>query len=288
MQSINVYEKGIGYLSACISYYAGAGAYVMLFILGLLFILLRGDEREKRIFLVPSMFLLLTVYNPIAPVILDKFFDVNSEYYRFFWIAPVVILVPYLAVKLLMNRYEMKDKVVIIVLLALIMLTSGKSVFRGGIQWADNIYKMPDELIKISEIIHADSDKEYTKAFLEYEYNMQMRQYDPKILLTIDREDYLYATSSNYSDEQLANPDYPQYKLLAALARYQQVSKEDFLNALEVTHTEYIVVNKNHLMMPFIKELELETVAETDNHVVLKYKLLEPYEFELVDYSVVY
>jgi hypothetical protein len=32
----------------------------------------------------------------------------------------------------------------------------------------------------------------------------------------------------------------------------------------------------------------LKKVAETENHIVFKYDIKEPYDFELVDYSVVY
>lgn len=288
MQSINVFEKGIGYLEACLQYYVGVGAYFVLFILGLIYILLRGSDREKNIFLPPCIFLLVTVYNPIAPVVLDHFFDVNSEYYRFFWIAPVLVLVPYLFTKLLISGGDKKDRLIICALTVLILLASGRTIYKDGIKWADNIYKMPDELIEISELIHADSDKEYTKAFLEYEYNMQMRQYDPKMLLTIDREEYLDATSKSYTDEQLADETHPQYKLLAAMVRYQEVSAEDFVNALEATHTEYLVISKNHLLMPFVKSLGLKEIADTKSHIIFKYELKEPYEFELVDYSVVY
>ena len=36
------------------------------------------------------------------------------------------------------------------------------------------------------------------------------------------------------------------------------------------------------------KDAGLQEVGETETHIVMKYELKEPYEFELVDYSVVY
>lgn len=289
MQGLNVTENGIKYLWECFAYYTGSCAYFMLYAAALIYICIAGSKREKEIFIPCSVFLLLTVYNPAAPVLLDHFFDVNSEYYRFFWIAPIIVLVPYLFTKLIVNRKDIKQKIIVTVLITAICLVSGKFVYADGIKWAKNIYKMPGELIEVSEKIHEDSDAEYPKTFLEYEFNMQMRQYDPKMLLTIDREDYLYAVSNPaYSDEMLSDETHPQYKILAALVRYQDIDKNVFTDALEETKTEYVVVSREHPRIDYLKEAGLKIAAETNEHLIFKYEIKEPYEFELVDYSVVY
>ena len=302
MQSLNVFEKGIGYLEACLEYYNGASAYLMLYVIGLVYIMLRGTKREKEIFLPCSIFLMITVYNPIAPVILDHFFDVNSEYYRFFWITPIVILLPYLAVKLVWEVLPEKTdtqgqealggafsgRKAVAALLVVILLLSGTFLYQRGVNFADNIYKMPGDLIAVSELIHQDAEAEYPKAFLEYEYNMQMRQYDPKLLLTVDREDYLYAVANKFTEEQLSDASHPQYKIIAALIKYQEVPIPDFLAAMEETHTEYVVLDKGNQSLSYLKEAGLLKVGETETHTVMKYELKEPYEFSLVDYSEVY
>ncbi len=288
MQTINVYEKGIGYLWACLSQYTGACAYLCLYAAALVYICLRGTKREKEVFLPCSVFLILTVYNPVAPVVLDKFFDVNNEYYRFFWILPVIVLIPYLFTKLIFTAKKGSDRIVVTLIILCICLVSGKFVYADGIKPAANIYKMPDELIEISGIIHEDSTAAYPKAFLEYEYNMQMRQFDPKILLTIDREDYLYAASNVYSEDMLMDEAHPQYCLLASLVRMQPVEEEAFLDALEATKTEYVVLSKDNPRTSFLMMAGLKKVKETESHIVFKYDIKEPYDFELVDYSVVY
>lgn len=289
MQGLNVAEKGIWYLKECFAYYTGSCAYFMLYAAALVYICIAGSKREKEIFVPCSVFLFLTVYNPAAPVILDHFFDVNSEYYRFFWLLPVVVLVPYLGARLIMTSAGLRQRIVVSVLIAAIFLVSGRYVYADGIKWAQNIYKMPPELIEVSEKIHSDSDKKYPKAFLEYEYNMQMRQYDPAMMLTIDREDYLYAVSGATYDEEMLNDElHPQYRLLAVLVKNQDIDKADILNALEATKTEYVVLSRNHPRIDYLKEAGLKEAAVTGEHVILKYELKEPYEFELVDYSVVY
>ena len=169
-----------------------------------------------------------------------------------------------------------------------ICAVSGKFVYADGIKPAENIYKMPEELIEISGIIHEDSGADYPKAFLEYEYNMQMRQFDPKILLTADREDYLFAVQNPYTEEMIEDEAHPQYRLLASLVRLQPVSEEAFIDALETTNTEYVVLNRNNPRTTFCLKAGLKKVGETKNNIVFRYDVKEPYDFELVDYSVVY
>ncbi len=288
MQTLRVFEEGFGYLEACLSYYSENCAYFMLYLAALVFVALKGTKHEKQMFLPGAVLLLLTVYNPVSPVLLDKIFDVNSEYYRFFWIAPVIVLVPYIAVKLILLSKDRKQAIVVSMLLAAIFLLSGNFLYKNGYVSATNSYKMPDEMIQISELIHEDAVVEYPKAFLEYEYNMQMRQYDPKMLLTIDREDYLYAVSNPYTEEMLQDEEHPQYRLLAVLIRYQSVETDAFLAALDATNTEYIVLSKRNLMTPFLERAGLTAINYTSDHIIFKYNLKEPTIFELVDYSVVY
>lgn len=288
MTILNVYERGLDFLRLCLDYYSENCAFLMLFFLALVFVCIKGSDMEKRIFIPSGFVLLITVYNPVSPVILMRFFDVNSEYYRFFWIAPVVILVPFVAIRLILMIESKAGKVGLAILIALLFTLSGNFLYSNGYVKAENIYKMPEELIEVSEIIHADSNVEYPQAFLEYEYNMQMRQYDPKILLTVDREDYLYAISGDYSEEMLTDDTHPQYRLLASLIKQKPVEPVDFLNALELSHTEYVVLNKANQMIDYLELSGLRKIGETENNAVYKYDLKESYEFTLVDYSVVY
>lgn len=285
MQAFNVFENGIGYLAQCLNLYMSGCAFLLLYVLGIMYILVKGDKEERQIFLPGAVLLILTVYNPVAPMILDKIFDVSSEYYRFFWIAPVVILVPFVVTKLIKNVTSHKEKVIVITFLVIAALFSGYFLYDTGINVADNVYKMPDELIEISEIIHNDDDKEYSKAYFEYDYNMEIRQYDPKMLLTIDREEYLYAVAYSYSDEMINDENTPTNAILALLTRNQKVNSDTFINALENSKTEYVVLTKGHPQTGFVTKAGLSLIGETATHNIFKYDVKEPSVYELVDYS---
>lgn len=285
MQSINVFENGIGYLGKCLEMYLGSCAYLILFLCAAVYIYIKGNDEEKEIFLPGVILMLLTVYNPLFPVAIDKFFDISSEYYRFFWLSPVVVLVPFVVSKLVNGTKNTSEKVAVCVFVLLIGVLAGNFAYSEGIPFAQNIYKIPDELIEIDELIHADNQNEYTKAFFEYEYNMEIRQYDPKMLLTIDREEYIYAVNYSYSQEMIEDDEVPTNRILASLVRNQDVDPIDFANALESTKTEYVVLTKGHVRTAMIREAGLRLVGSTQGHDIYKYDLSEEPDFGLIDYT---
>ena len=290
MPDVSVASDKIEYLFKCLEKYNGSTGFLVLFFVMLIFVAVYADDRVKRIFVPLSVIMVLTVYNPLFPLLLTIITKIDSEYYRFFWITPVVVLVPYVFTKLILAIIDgkIKNKAAIIVLALLVIVMSAKSVTESGMRIAENKYKIPNELIEISKIIHADSDKEYPKAFLEFEYNMQMRQYDAKMLLTIDREDYLYAVSNEYTTEMIDSDEFPQYRLLAGLIRYQNVEPEKIVEGLKLTNTEYVVLTTGSTMIPALKEQGLTEVKKTKGHTILKLDSEEIESIELIDYSNVY
>ena len=285
MQGVNVFENGIGYLLKCLNLYTSGTGFFVMYLAALALILIKGSRKERDIFLPHALLLLLTVYNPAVPLILDKIFDVSGEYYRLFWIAPVIVLVPYAATRLIMDADCTYKKVLTSVLIAAMFIAGGNFVYAKGIDIAGNIYKIDDELIEISRMIHEDSGTEYTRALFEYEYNMEIRQYDPKMLLAIDREEYLYAVSYSYTDEMLADEDKPEYKLLAVLVRNQKVDPGEFTDALDRTGTQYIVLTKGHPQRAYVRSAGLYEAGQTQMHTIFRYDLKEPPENALVDYT---
>ncbi|MBR6159954.1 MAG: hypothetical protein IKQ40_06585 [Lachnospiraceae bacterium] len=287
MQGVNVFENGAGFLFKCLSLYTAGTGFLVLYILALVFIAICGSRRDKELFIPQAVVLLITVFNPVFPLILDKIFDVNSEYYRFFWIAPVVILVPYAATKLITDTEAGAERTVTVILVAAMFILGGNFVYGKGIDLAENIYKIPNELCTICDMIHDDSDDEYATAFFEYEYNMEVRQYDPKMILSVDREDYLYAVNYSYTQEMLSDEEKPVYKILARMVRNQKIDEEDFCEALDATHTEYVIVTAGHPQESFLKNAGLRKIAGTDKHNIYKYDLKERPDHPIVDYSMV-
>lgn len=285
MSGVNVFENGIGYLHRALSLYLNGTGYFLAYIICVLFIMYKGSKRERQLFLPSAIVLLFTVYNPIVPLILDRIFDVNNEYYRLFWITPVIVLVPYALARFVWGAKTPGQKLGYCIVSIALLLMGGNYVYAKGMNIASNPYKIPDELIEISSIIHEDSDSEYARAFFEYEYNMEIRQYDPKMLLCVDREDYLRAIAYDLTFDLTHDDDRPAFKLLAPLVRNQDVDPDDFKSALEKTQTEYVVLTKGHPRTAYVKQAGLYRIGETATHTIFKYDLKEKPEYSLVDYS---
>lgn len=284
MQSLTVQELGMQYMQKCFSYYSENCAYFLFYAFALLVISIWGTRKEKQVFLPSAVFLLLTVFNPVFPVLINHFFDINKEYYRFFWIPPVVILVSYLAAKVTCAQRGIR-KYITVALVILMFVGSGTFVYADGYVKSPNIYKMPTEIPEISEMIHEDSKVEYPRAIFEYDFNMLMRQYDAQILLAADREAYINAVSGTLTMDTILAQEHYENRLLAVVALNIEIDSKEFLKGLDETNTEYVIVSTVSPINEYLENAGLTLVGLTENHSVYHYQLKNETVFELPDYT---
>lgn len=286
MQTLTVAESGFLYIFKCIGYYSGSCFYLLLYAAALIFLFKKGNEKEKDIFLYPGITLILTVYNPLTPVVINSLFDINKEYYRFIWLTPVVIILSYIAVKLIWRYFSKRgERTVALLALVLLLAGSGRFVYAEGYVPTTNNYKMPGEVIQTAEIIRRTSKVKYPRALCDYNLNMEIRQYDASILLTADRERYMAAVAGNITDEMLEADGYYQEKLLAMLVQEKRLSKPVLEEALESTNTEFIVLSKKSKIIDYLKDNGFSEAGDTESRLVLYRENPDAGEFELADYN---
>ena len=340
MQDLNIADAGFSYIFNCIGYYYEGNIYFLLYIVSLIFLCVgrlpfisasgtAGEEaagafrrRMREIFLPQFLFMVLTVYNPVFPVILNSFFDVNKEYYRFLWMSPVIICICTAGVAAVWGPYnkgqEQEERKSIsprgfmaAAFLVCLLMAGGSYLYKDGYILSPDIYHMPSEIPEISEIIHEDAGSRlparleeaeasredweprhsgvaYPMAMFEYDYQMQIRQYDAGILLACDREQYMRALAGEVTYETAMEEGNYIDRLLAVTALGIQIDKERFISALEHTGTEYVVVTTASGKVPYLKGAGLTVVGETANHTVMHYEPEEPRIFELADYNEVW
>ena len=333
MQNLNIAEAGFGYIFKCIGTYYEGNIYFLLYLISMAFLCLFGEQaggvdgsgrgirlkydagrRMRELFLPQFILMVLTVYNPVFPVALNSFFDVNKEYYRFLWMSPVIICIA-AAGAVFVTEYadiaykkeavsgtdggeglrgrSFARKAVAAVFIVCLMISGGSYLYKDGYIVSPTIYHMPTEIPEISEIIHADADEEYPKAVFEYDYNMMMRQYDASILLACDREAYLDAMAGRVTYDTAMEEHAYIERLLAVVGLDIKIEEGRFISALEHTRTEYVVVTTSRGMVPYLLDAGLTVVGVTANHTVLHYVPDEPEDeseepFELPDYSEVW
>ena len=115
--------------------YKGSGMYLALYFIAILYIFLKETDKNIKTFL--GYFSIVTIFiilNPIFNKCIDTFINVNV-YWRMFWLLPVGITIAYAAVKLIQDRKENKEKVIVFFSICLIIMASGKLVYNKENFW---------------------------------------------------------------------------------------------------------------------------------------------------------
>ena len=290
MQGISAEENGISYIFLCLLKYSGSCLFLLWYALCVLYLCVRGSLEERRYFALPGICLALTVFNPVFPLVLNRFFDVNSEYYRFIWIAPVVPLISYICVRFVtLEKYRDGRNIPLLLSAALFLMASGVFVHGTGSSnsrpFAENSFKVPNEVIEVSKLIHRASDSDFPRAICDLNMEMEIRQYDASILLAADREQFLGAIYGTAFDDQTREKNHFSDILVEIMVHNTKYPKDVFLESMENTHTEFFVVMKNSPINGYLKDMGLKNVGETYTRNVLMYEPETGKPFRLPDYK---
>jgi hypothetical protein len=299
MQSLNIAQSGYGYIFRCIGLYYEGNIYFVLYIVSLIFLSIKdkgGSKRMRELFLPQFIMMALTVYNPVFPVALNSFFDVNKEYYRFLWMAPVILCIATAATIIITEHSDreadggsLMRKVICTAFILLMLIAGGKWLYADGYIVSPNMYHVPTEIPEVAQIIHEDAlardpEDKYPRAMMEYDYNMIIRQYDASILLACDREAYIDAVSGVLDYETALKDENYCNRLLAVVALGMRLPYDEFKKGLDETGTGYIVISKNNEMRQYLEDFGMRVAGETQNHLVLQYTPEDYEPFILADY----
>ncbi len=285
MQGLDVAEEGLSYLFRCIALYSGACFYLALFVPALAVLWFFAPKSFRDYFIRPAVVMLFTIFNPFLPVLIHRFFDVNQEFYRFFWAVPVILTVS-ASLSLAVDRGKTPGRKVTVFLAACCFLIAlGSFVYRDGFIPAVNSLKIQPEVLAVSELIHADSDVEFPRAICDFNMEMEIRQYDGKILLAATREEYLNALTGTQVDENIAEKQKHPNRLLRVVALEEEIPVSEFRESLEETGTEYVVLSRMSPLPEYLAKAGLKEIGHTTDRVVYRYTLKERTPFALADYT---
>ena len=153
------------------------GTYYILYIVSLLLIVKLEDENGKEYIVKPMVLLSIIVFNPLVALVLDK--CLQSSYWRVIWMLQEYIVISY-AIILVLRKYKSFQKLMVGCVLAIIILFAGKNMFIDNYyKKAENIYRIPNEIIEICDIINNNEDNPYVATV--YHVYIWIKQYDPSI-----------------------------------------------------------------------------------------------------------
>lgn len=193
-------ESAIGVIKLSYERFIGSGFYFGLFLLLLIYIIIRNKKEDKYIKTFFSLYPLIIgiiIANPIFYYVSVEFIDVDV-YWRSFWCMPLGITIAYGFTKMIKDiKKENIRKIEFIVILIAIGL-SGKFIYTSEFfEPSTNPYKVPEMALDIIMEISND-DEEVKKVAGPEEIVVYMRQIDG----TVQNVDYR-SLSSEYGADQI-------------------------------------------------------------------------------------
>ena len=198
MAGVTIQELGLRFVDACMRLYWGSCWYPLLFAVGLICTLVLGRKRKSGIFVGYTVFLLLTVYNPLVVKYLIAKAKFENEYYRFIWILPVIPAVAYYGVRLVtaFRKTWIKVLMAAAVLTGFVILGNPLDGVVTNFAMAENIYKVPNDLRAVCDVIHQNQENDFPRVVFDGSLNSIVRQYDAGIATVISRNASIYRSGS--------------------------------------------------------------------------------------------
>lgn len=244
-----------------------SSVYFIIYIVCMLILILRKKQFHKGNTILVGYSLLILfaiIYNPIfAKISLKFFFNGNEEYVRIFQILPVWYTIAYVFSTEL-SRIKGLFKYVLLGILVLFLTIFGKTVYQQ--EWylkADNIYKINEDALEVSNIILDDMQGKQSIAMVQGKENQYIRggsffygirQYTADLILIDDfPTKELYDTWSIQEKEEYLNNNREYLKREKRTCEYQ-----------------YIIIEENQLMIRDMENCGYSVLGKSGKYIVMK------------------
>lgn len=282
MAGVTIQELGLSFVKVCLEQYWGNWWFLLLFLLGLVWTLLTHRKQAPVIFIFYTVFLALTVYNPYLVKIIIPKLDFENEYYRFFWILPLIPAVAYYGSRLVFSVKRGAGRVMMAAVAAAVILAVGIPLSGVAEDFcaAENLYKIPDDLRAVCDVIHSHSSEENPRVVFDNHLNHIARQYDPSLELVLNRNVVLYRLGSTVVGTYDESRTIVKMWMRIIDVVYLEIQRNclGFKRALYRTKTDYLVIPVEHTMHDYFVQAGCEAIAQTEDYVVYYFDWENAYE----------
>lgn len=247
--------------------YFNGGVYTsfIIFIAATIYILIiEKNKKIKDFFVWYTVVILLVVWNPVAIYILNKFINF-AALYRIYFMLPLYVTISYAFTKLISRRKNVIIKnSLIVVLIGYICFFHSESVFKNVTYKYNNFYKLPDESVKVADIIYNDDTYKEKKAIVPYGMSSQIQQIHASINLLYTRivtnpKDENGKPMPTDSDDPAGYE--PIEKINEGDTKYlDNLCKENMIN--------YVVLSKNLVLQEPMEKYNFEELEKTDENII--------------------
>ena len=239
-----------------------------------------GEKKKSGIFIGYTVFLLLTVYNPLVVKYLIAKAKFENEYYRFIWILPVIPAVAYYGVRLVtaFRKTWIKVLMAAAALTGFVILGNPLDGVVTNFAMAENIYKVPNDLRAVCDVIHQNQENDFPRVVFDGSLNSIVRQYDAGIATVISRNASIYRSGSTVAGNYDENSSFykRQKALLDVIDYHIYEDKEGFQAALKKSKTDFVVTQIGLVDHDFLTECGCELIAQTESCYIYRFDYSNP------------
>lgn len=274
---IQVTEWGLGFVLECFRRFQGEGVFFFFFVVALV-VFWYAKKHEHTWVMLYILGLGITVYNPvIVPFVVEKL-ELSDEYYRLLWLLPITILIAWMAAWIIRKMPKVWMQVIACLTFMAILALPGKSILDRDFSLAENLYKIPDEVIEICDVMHEWTEEEQITVYADFDLTVLMNQYDPSYEMALSYGDVSNFKSS-YDPSKTA--EYEEYFSPSMISKwflyqiyernYQGLEIPDAARSFAWLYVDYVILNKTDAMYEYTLTQNCIPVYETQNYVVMEF-----------------
>lgn len=245
-----MFKEAIKVIGESFNKYFGYSSMFIIFVIALIYLLAEENEKNNRKFLICyTLIIFMIALNPLFEIICSPILT-SSIYFRVFLLIPFGIVIAYMGANLATKPKNKMLNVVIAICFTITIMYSGNLIYNSrSFYQVDNLYKIPDEIIEIDNIINT-TDFKNKKVMSAAIFNTYIRQYDAKIYLAYQR-----------------TPD-GNYEKYPILTYYRSGDVENLCNLCHKKDINIIVYDKNIPLTISPNYYGYKDYAQTENYII--------------------
>ncbi len=276
---IQIADYGKEFVLECFKRFQGEGVFFVPFVIAVIAFLWISGKKARRSAGGYLLVLGLSVYNPLVITFIIEKLHLSDEYYRFLWMLPVTVFLAWFAAWLVRRFSKPLLQAGVCAACMLLLALPGKSILARGLAVAENIYKIPDEVMEISAVLHEISGKEEITVYADFDLAVLFNQYDPSCHMVMSYGDVADFKSDTYDEEMTAvydgifPPEFISKWFLYQIYERNHLGSEipPLARSLAWLGTEYVVLNKDDAMLEYTLEQNCVPVHETQTYIIMQF-----------------
>lgn len=243
-----------------VSKYFGNGIYLIFYLIAIVFLLKRRPDLRKILLFPVCILIALFIVPKTSHFFLSYMFEGGGIYWRYLWLLQIDLIIAAGIVEMIGMKKERRGLFLLITLG--ILVVSGSFIFnQSNFQKADNLYKIPQEVVEICELLRADAGDGYLLENLTVapaSVAGWIRMYDGDICMLYGRySDYTYTKNEDTEE-------------IDSYLSQQDGNVGDVLDKIEKNECTYLIIQNDIEVQEKAGNREYILLGETSHYLLYK------------------